>query len=313
MASRGLQGSDVHRIQLPGTFHVQLSYPSQVALYQGYVPEDNAEDLAVSFPKATIRGDPLEELIPRNKFFVRLDTCSLKDSIIGEGPVKNTRDLWMRLASSAHGMAGIRDLRKQELSTPIVMYLFPWQDNMRTELKYRVYCPPPTGKIAAIFQYKWHARWFYADAKEKYAGLVHKRNALHDKIMAHLAMTELLKSRGFVFDVVENPDTQEVKLIELNDFGAMSGCGPCLFHWIRNARVMYGVDEGVKVRVAALLERLSTPGQVSEIVLTTSTSTSFSGHIPIYACFSLHPNLLVAHGLWLPGLRIAIKASYHVC
>ena len=223
----------------------------------------------------------------------------------------------MRLTSSARGMAGIRQIRKQELSTLIFMYLFPWQDNMRTELRYRIYCPPPTGEIVAISQYEWHARWFHANAKEKYAGfaerLVHICNALHDKIMAHPAVTELLKSRDFVFDVVENPDTQEVKLIELNDFGALSGCGPCLFHWIRNARVMYVVDEGVKVRVAALLEGPSTPGQVRKIVLTTSTLTSFQG---TYLFMHASPFPLICSlptEDWLPGLKITITAGYQVC
>ena len=68
--------------------------------------------------------------------------------------------------------------------------------------------------------------------------------------MGHPAMEEVLRNRGFVFDVYEDPSNQEVRLIELNDFGAMSGCGACLFHWIQDARVMYGVSEGIEVRVA---------------------------------------------------------------
>ena len=37
------------------------------------------------------------------------------------------------------------------------------------------------------------------------------------------------------------------RLIELNDFGAMRGCGACLFHWIQDARLMYGESEGIEV------------------------------------------------------------------
>ena len=63
-------------------------------------------------------------------------------------------------------------------------------------------------------------------------------------------MTDKLKNQGFVFDMTEDSGTQNVQLIELNDFGAMSGCGACLFHWIRDARVMYGLSQDTEVRVA---------------------------------------------------------------
>ena len=62
-------------------------------------------------------------------------------------------------------------------------------------------------------------------------------------------MTDHLKSRGFVFDVIEDPNTQDVQLIELNDFGAMTGCGACLFHWVRDAKLLYGLEEKAEVRV----------------------------------------------------------------
>ena len=72
---------------------------------------------------------------------------------------------------------------------------------------------------------------------------------VHQRIMAHPAMTKGLKAREFVFDVVEDPADQSVRLIELNDFGALSGCGACLFHWIRDAKLLYGFEKGVEMRV----------------------------------------------------------------
>ena len=74
--------------------------------------------------------------------------------------------------------------------------------------------------------------------------------AIHALILEHEAMTEVLKRRGFVFDVLEDAGTQEVQLIELNESGARSGCGSCLFHWIRDARLLYGREEMVEVRLA---------------------------------------------------------------
>ena len=64
------------------------------------------------------------------------------------------------------------------------------------------------------------------------------------------ALEELCRM-GFSFDVFVLAGSgiagsgMEVQLVELNCFGAMSGCGSCLFHWIRDARVLYGVEDGV--------------------------------------------------------------------
>lgn len=74
--------------------------------------------------------------------------------------------------------------------------------------------------------------------------------ALHRHIMAHEAMTEDLRRRGFVFDIVEDSDDgHSIRLIELNDFGAMTGCGSCLFHWLRDAKSLYGLLNDIEFRV----------------------------------------------------------------
>lgn len=76
--------------------------------------------------------------------------------------------------------------------------------------------------------------------------------AIHAQIMAHSMMTDSLRTRGFSFDVLEEDGADgDIQLIELNHFGAMSGCGSCLFHWIRDARVLYGLENGIEFRVAA--------------------------------------------------------------
>ena len=124
-SARALQETRIHRIVSPGTFLVQLVLASKVGLQMGKLLKDDAEDIADAFSRATSRGDKLEELIRTNKFHVRLDTCSLKDALIGEGHVKSTKDLWTHLGTSARGMAGIKDLRSQNPSTPVSLYLFP--------------------------------------------------------------------------------------------------------------------------------------------------------------------------------------------
>jgi len=52
----------------------------------------------------------------------------------------------------------------------------------------------------------------------------------------------MLMEYGFTFDVVLQREI-EIQLIELNPFGALSGCGGCLFNWIQDAELMYGLKK----------------------------------------------------------------------
>jgi hypothetical protein len=31
--------------------------------------------------------------------------------------------------------------------------------------------------------------------------------------------------------------------VEINPFGALSGCGACLFNWVLDGKVLYGLEE----------------------------------------------------------------------
>ena len=53
---------------------------------------------------------------------------------------------------------------------------------------------------------------------------------IHRQLLEHPAMTQALRSAGYTFDVAEYVDGGKgVRLIELNNFGALSGCGSYLF------------------------------------------------------------------------------------
>jgi hypothetical protein len=67
----------------------------------------------------------------------------------------------------------------------------------------------------------------------------------------------MLLRHGFSFDVALQDDGS-VQLVELNPFGATSGCGACLFHWIRDAKVLYGLD---KTEFAVVLEEEGDTGE----------------------------------------------------
>jgi hypothetical protein len=58
-----------------------------------------------------------------------------------------------------------------------------------------------------------------------------------------------MRSEGFTFDVLAAP-VGKLLLVEINPFGAMSGCGSCLYHWIKDARLLYGWEDKVEFRIA---------------------------------------------------------------
>lgn len=222
----------------------------------GRMNASDAEDLDEYFPRTTTRGIPLSELLGEDKFFARLDTCSLKDAADGgQGAVTSVEQLWTRLATSARACQGIRSLRAQDEDVAVFLYLFPWNEGMKTSLEYRVFCPPDGGRIAAVSQYRWHEPWVHADKGAEEQRDIAERvwsgaEEVHGRLMASDSMTESMRRKeGFTFDVCED-GKGGVLLIELNEFGAMSGCGSCLYHWIRDAKVLYGLEEKVDFKVA---------------------------------------------------------------
>jgi len=53
-------------------------------------------------------------------------------------------------------------------------------------------------------------------------------------------LDELMLKQGFTFDFLWDGERERCELIELNSFGTRSGCGTCLFHWLRDGAVLYG-------------------------------------------------------------------------
>ena len=80
-----------------------------------------------------------------------------------------------------------------------------------------------------------HEPWFHnvksrQDEKEITDRLGNQCQKRYDKIIIDAACTSLLRFRGSVLDGVKDPSTQAVRLIELNEFGAQSGCRAYLSH-----------------------------------------------------------------------------------
>lgn len=258
--SQHIDMDEVHHIRLSNYYCKNLVEAGRAWQLQGRISASTLEDLEDGFPQKTIAGQAISSLFgSSSEYFVRLDTCSLKDAttiskperICGTEAVTHQSQLWQRIVTSVRGSAGIASLIDAGLD--VYIYLFPWRrDVSRDGTEFRVFCPPLGDSVAAISQYHWHRPLksppgldLSRDSElQKVYGAIKR---IHSQIVASSSFTEKLRRTGFTFDVlVLGGDAQ---LLELNPFGAMTGCGSCLFHWINDAAVLYGKESEVEMRL----------------------------------------------------------------
>ena len=275
--------TEYYRVLLQPSFLTELEFASGAGVLTGTINAANLEDLQDTFPTRTVCGVDLSTLFASDrKWFVRLDTCSLKDSRyfergkapakLGSEPAGSAYSIYTRLATSPRASRGIGIVRSQ--GQPVVLYLFPWREDLGKGTEYRVFCPPVRSKemnsrlrISAISQYKWHAPWQPVteapaedEAQRISEGCRHLLDVIQDHAQAEGFLGDM-RVRGFVFDVLAlpsakppltgSPDGRDVQLqlIELNPFGATTGCGSALFHWLRDAKLLYGLQDNVELRI----------------------------------------------------------------
>lgn len=207
------------------------------------------------------------------KWFVRLDQMSPKDSPFGcGGPCLSFEDVVVRLCSSMRAWGCLQREKEgaerdgREVRMQVV--LNPWDADMDSASEFRVFVPPPLAagakeggvaglRVSAVSQYCWHSPFAFpcGFALERTAGLV---CAGADAVLVDIRafaedeMSEevrgLLLRYGFSFDVALQQDGS-VQLVEANPFGALSGCGTCLFNWVSDGRVLYGLERDVELVV----------------------------------------------------------------
>ncbi|KAF9767056.1 hypothetical protein IL306_000431 [Fusarium sp. DS 682] len=209
-----------------------------------------------------------EEIIPHlsslnfpvEGLFMRLDGCSPKDgrqTVPGRLSLHSPDDIIIRLITSQRARNEMSKSLKEESPTVNLTFL-PFNERMGSRREYRVYCAPEAGAITAVSQYCWHKPWFFSDEQpENRARVVDNIwkgiQKIHDDILQDLdtsnELDHLLLKQGLSFDVFYDEADESSQLVELNVFGARSGCGSCLFHWINDWDKLYGNDERVEFRV----------------------------------------------------------------
>jgi hypothetical protein len=114
-------------------------------------------------------------------------------------------------------------------------------------------------RLSAVSQYRWPFEFSHANdfpihkiAEAVVSGATTLLEDMKEYITSSMDVHigDSLVKHGFTFDVVVQK-IASVQLVEVNPFGAMSGCGACLFHWLRDARLMYGFEEEIEFRITA--------------------------------------------------------------
>ncbi|KAH5830456.1 hypothetical protein HBI94_042160 [Parastagonospora nodorum] len=174
--------------------------------FPSYLLNPLVEDL-----KSSRTGRKLMSLLDgKQRWFIRLDQMSPKDSPLGgDRPSTTIQEVITKIASSMRAYGNLQWATQAEERpwgenrANVQLILNPWNDKMDPAREFRVFVPPPFGAQ--------RKRW-------------------------------RLPYQCDHFDVVLQDDGS-VQLVELNPFGAMSGCGACLFNWIIDARMLYGLED----------------------------------------------------------------------
>jgi hypothetical protein len=191
---------------------------------------------------------------------------SPKDSpLSGNDPVSTLADVLVKICSSmrAHGclQSAKEDADRSGGEIKIQLILNPWDATMDPAKEFRVFVPPPAARgvlephvndleVSAISQYTWHHAFSppygftIQEVADRVAEGARKTLAELVEFIAgdfDVEMRGLLLRYGMSFDVALKEDGS-VQLVEINPFGAMSGCGACLFNPVLDGKVMYGLE-----------------------------------------------------------------------
>ncbi|EFR04928.1 hypothetical protein MGYG_07930 [Nannizzia gypsea CBS 118893] len=256
MSTQGAE--EWHAFELPRYLGFETTEMYQVWCARASARLSIFDGLIEMFPVQSLAGVKTEDIFGRHrKWFLRLDSCSTKDGENGTKPITSVQDLIIQLCTSMRGRRAILDILEGSVEKPMV-FLVPYNELMDPSREFRVFCPPPGNVIAAISQYRW-ASPFAVNNMEDAVKVAHQVCLDSLKIRSKIIETarqlpdglvlEMMEREGFTFDILSVPDGQ-TQLVEINPFGAMSGCGSCLFHWLKDSNGLYGLSGKVQIKMA---------------------------------------------------------------
>jgi hypothetical protein len=270
LIARSQELTDYHVFNIPSFLYEDLMLVYASWLCSGTVSAPLVERITEDWV-STKSGKTLAALLDggKKRWFIRLDQMSPKDSPLGgDLPSSTFNDIITKICSSMRAYGCLQSAKQDAerdgdgLGPKMQLILNPWNDNMDPAKEFRVFVPPPAArgilgphtndfKVSGISQYKWHSalqsppgstgEWVM-DCISEGAQRMLADITSYTGSEVEADMKDLLLRHGFSFDIALQ-DNGSVQLVEINPFGAMSGCGACLFQWVVDGRVLYGLEE----------------------------------------------------------------------
>jgi hypothetical protein len=233
-------------------------------------PEKLLKETAKTW-KGTKRGKKLLRLLDgKRKWFIRLDQISPKDSPFRDKlPITIFSDIILRICSSMRAWNSLQDERldaqQEGRDVRIDLILNPWDSSDGRRKRVPILRPTPCSSwlrskcgsagtqrcqpVPLTLLLPLPSLLHLAeDCNVAGANTLLEEMKSYMNIKIDVKIGDLLVKHGFAFDVVVQEDASG-QLVEVNPFGALSRCGACLFHWVRDAEVMYGFDKEAEFRM----------------------------------------------------------------
>ncbi|KEQ64967.1 uncharacterized protein M437DRAFT_82953 [Aureobasidium melanogenum CBS 110374] len=250
--NQDMKSEDPHTVKLPLWLAVEiLSYQNSYQI-TGVVSETaiyEIEDALSPFVQP--------DIFNTKRYFIRLNDYLPKDSEKAKMPISSLRQLVLCLLTSnrARGDFEAHVMENRQVH----IYLHVWDDEMARGVEFRCFVPPVARfndsrpRMVAASQYYWHRSFPVAAFEPRDTVDVALTSA--EEILGQILSTatargtlQELKAWSFTFDIVIKRGGR-VQLVEVNPFGVDSRCGSCLFHWIDDAKLLYGGKNGIEVRL----------------------------------------------------------------
>ncbi|KAL2879851.1 hypothetical protein SGCOL_004896 [Colletotrichum sp. CLE4] len=197
---------------------------------------EKSDDLSKLSAEMEKRTEGLQTGTPAG-YFIRTSHCSPKDADGGNlQPVNSMRETLTKLVSSkriVQALLGLYYQFNQDAESPDnQLYVFPYFTHLDRLSEWRCYVKE--SHIVAISQSRFYQPNYAGITDKMLSKLVFQAHRLWSRIVPDLDFKSCILD---VYAEVLDPDF-EVKLIEINPWGAHSGSGSLLFHWLDDASIL---------------------------------------------------------------------------
>ncbi len=213
----------------------QLSKAGQVGILTKRYPRLYEDELELVEAKL--------QPLPSPPYFARLSRCSTKGGQGGVGPFHTAKQIVTALVTS------YRCVNVFERQEPVSLFLLPFCSHFDCDKEFRVFVCK--NRITAISQYNEAEDCGWGACSDTdLTNIVDHTVILLVAMLKQAAVLKLALPASFTLDVFCHADQDfAVKLIELNSFGAQLAAGSCLFDWVKDYEMLYGLSNTLEVRV----------------------------------------------------------------